>query len=340
MSKIEKLTPQQELDLKEYHDTYLKFGLSCEPADKAAAESAFSHIYAIHNLKEPNIIWVDSPMSASYLIHACEKGKIKNFDEMRKLGKLSLQELKDHFPKNFKPDYKSTYFWGQQDLYWVAFYKFCEHIGVEYEAEKLEKLNLMDAIGKSCMWFYVFENAVVACNRAESISMNDRNQLHNEAGPSVSFRDGFKIYNINGVRIPELVVMNPELITVDMIESEQNAEVRRVMTQRYGYERYLLDSGAEVVHELPENYFIKGLQTAKLLIKERNEDTPVVMIDCLNSTPEPDGTIKRYMIRVDPTAYEGEASKNVHAAMASTWRNEDGTLYFKNWNEYRPQFES
>jgi hypothetical protein len=339
--KIEKLTPEQEALLPVYYKTYLDYGLSCEDADRARAEPAFNRIYELYGFDKPEIIWVNSPHQANILISACEDGLVESFDKLRELAATNdNKKILSNFPSDFKPQYKTTFFWGQQDLYWVAFYKFCEEIGVKYADDDLEKLNLMDEIGKSCMWFYVFEKAIIACNRAKEIHLDDQNRLHNLTGPAISFRDGWKTFYVSGVKVPEFVVMNPETITVSMIEQEENTEVRRIMTQQYGYEKYLIDSGAEVVHELPENYLIKGLQTAKLLVKERKDDTPVVMVDCLNSTAEPDGTVKRYMIRVEPGAYNGEASKNVHAAMASTWRKEDGTLYFENWQDYKPQYES
>ena len=35
--------------------------------------------------------------------------------------------------------------------------------------------------------------------------------------------------------------------------------------------------------------------------REMNDDEPLVMVRVINSTPEPDGTNKRYMLRVPPT---------------------------------------
>ena len=35
-----------------------------------------------------------------------------------------------------------------------------------------------------------------------------------------------------------------------------------------------------------------------------------------------------------------EAATHCHAAIASTWRKADGSLYFRNWREYAPGFES
>jgi len=112
------------------------------------------------------------------------------------------------------------------------------------------------------------------------------------------------------------------------------------MIQRYGTARYIKDSGAEVVHELPENYYVKGLQGAKLYRKPRPQDTDIIVIAVKNSTPETDDTVKEYMLRIQPDAYGGAASKDCHAAMASTWRKADGSLYFAKPQDYRPGFES
>lgn len=64
------------------------------------------------------------------------------------------------------------------------------------------------------------------------------------------------------------------------------------------------------------------------------------MLDMLNSTPEPDGSVKRYMIRVDPRAYGGRAATECHAAMASTYRWPDGSFVFATPEDYRPSAES
>jgi hypothetical protein len=46
------------------------------------------------------------------------------------------------------------------------------------------------------------------------------------------------------------------------------------------------------------------------------------------------------MLRCDPNAYGGDATRNAHAAAASTWRNADGSLACKRWQDYAPGAES
>ena len=92
--------------------------------------------------------------------------------------------------------------------------------------------------------------------------------------------------------MPEKVVAAPEFLTVREIESETDAEVRRVMIERFDPSRYLVDSGAEEIHR--DDFGI-------LYRKQLPDAEPLVMVKMLNSTPEPDGSFKDYFLRVPPT---------------------------------------
>lgn len=64
---------------------------------------------------------------------------------------------------------------------------------------------------------------------------------------AVRYRDGWGVWSIHGTRVIERVVLHPETLTVAEIRAEPNAEVRRVMRERYGDGRYLVDIGAQVL---------------------------------------------------------------------------------------------
>jgi hypothetical protein len=172
------------------------------------------------------------------------------------------------------------------------------------------------------------------------LKLDELNRPHCADGPSHEWRDGWKLYHWHGLRIDAQIIEAPETITVAQIEAEQNTEIRRVMIDRYGPKKYLADSGATIVQECAPDHYLVGLRSARLLRKEVRDDEPIIMIDLLNSTPEPDGSVKRYLLRVEPTAYDGEASRDCLAAVASTWRMPDGTLAFKRPSDYQPIFES
>jgi hypothetical protein len=207
-----------------------------------------------------------------------------------------------------------------------------------------EKYATWEACAKNGGFRLLYEEFCMVSDRPEILTVDSQNRPHNATGPSHRWRDGWSLYYWHGVSIPENkrhIILAPETITVEEIEEESNSEIRRMMIDRYGPDRYVVDSGATVVDELPADHKEVGLRTAKLLRKDVPGDESIVFVDLLNSTPEPDGTVKRYMIRVDPNAYNGDASKYAHAAAASTWRNGvNGPLTFPRWQDYLLAAES
>jgi hypothetical protein len=228
--------------------------------------------------------------------------------------------------------------YGQHDAAWLAFYKyFHDEVGLTEQTEKLSGLWML---AKSAGWALPHQNICWVSERHNILERDERGRLHSVSGPACAYPDGWAIYAVHGVRVPADIIEDRQSITVSRIEAESNAEVRRVMIDLYGPKRYLADSGAAVVQELPADHYLIGLRTARLLRKEVPDDEPIIMVDLLNSTPEPDGTVKRYLLRVEPGAYEGQASRDCLAAVASTWRNADGSLAFKRPSDYAPVFES
>ena len=132
-----------------------------------------------------------------------------------------------------KVEYESTYFWGQMDSYWIAYYLFCRDIlGVKYDTEKSRHLDLWRDVARSCGWWWCYENYVIVCERPAVVNMEPHDgaeRLHCEDGPAVVFRDGWSVYAIHGIVVPENLIMDPGSITVEQIEAERNETVRNWM---------------------------------------------------------------------------------------------------------------
>lgn len=96
-------------------------------------------------------------------------------------------------------------------------------------------------------WFWPGARACLCCERPREISLDSDRLLHAPDRAAAAFRDGGKLYFHHGVPVPEVVVMEPNLLTTAIIDREPNAEVRRVMTEIYGHGRYLSESGAVVI---------------------------------------------------------------------------------------------
>ncbi len=165
--------------------------------------------------------------------------------------------------------------------------------------------NRLEVARSAGPWWAVHGLAIVS-ERPELVAVDDQGRLHSSDGPVIRYRDGFSAWAIDGVAVPDWVVTSPERITVEEIDHERNAEVRRVMIERVGYERLLRDGKAELVDEdefgrlwrrfdppVPYPRWMSGRPPAKGQVRE-------ALVEVVNSTPEPDGSSKTYFLRVPP----------------------------------------
>lgn len=122
-------------------------------------------------------------------------------------------------------------------------------------------------------------------------SLDEDGRLHSVTGPALQYDDGYSVYAVNGVVVQEKTALAPATLTVEEIDGEINLEVRRLMMERFGIARYLLESKADIINED---------QYGTLYRKRMTGDEPLVMVRVKNSTPEPDGGFREYFLRVPP----------------------------------------
>lgn len=148
----------------------------------------------------------------------------------------------------------------------------------------------MEAL-KSGGWRWPFEDICLVCESPVILSVDQRTRPHNETGPAISFGENrWQLWAINGVIVPEKIVRRD--YSLNDIEVETNVEIRRVMIEAYGLARYMADSGAIEVHR--DEYGI-------LYRKWFHLAEAIQIVEVINATPEPDGSFKRYCLRVPPT---------------------------------------
>ena len=79
------------------------------------------------------------------------------------------------------------------------------------------------------------------------LTADDANLPHNDTGPFCRWSDGSQLYSVHNVRLPGWILEQPETITLEEIRGETNAEIKRIMREKYGEARYLQDIGAKVI---------------------------------------------------------------------------------------------
>ncbi|MER6466329.1 DUF6745 domain-containing protein [Streptomyces sp. NPDC001288] len=151
------------------------------------------------------------------------------------------------------------------------------------------------AVCRNAGWWWPFARVAVVSERPVALHRDEAGRLDRGDGPALAFPDGFALYAWRGMPVPAGFLADLPTLTPERIRAEENAELRRVMLEYYGYDRYLADSGARPVHR-------DG--TGTLWRIDLPDDEPVVMVEVVNSTPEPDGTRRTYWLRVPPSMRE------------------------------------
>lgn len=120
--------------------------------------------------------------------------------------------------------------YGHYDAGWLAFYDFFGDVCGLPVAEKIRGLLLLAGAG----WWWPFSGACIITERPSEVHCDDAGRLHNSTGAALLYPDRWGVYAVHGVRVPADVIEHPESITAARIQAESDAEVRRVMIERYG----------------------------------------------------------------------------------------------------------
>ena len=349
MSLIESLTSEQQALMAMVRDEWLAVGLSTAPADRPRAEAAINRMYDIGKVARPKrIVWCGSPLS-----QGITRSVIMDFPKADSVGasvrdsvgasvwdsvwasvgasvgasvRASVRDsvwdsvwdgVRDGVRASVRASVRDSVrdsVYGQHEAGWLAFYDYFHRIGLIAQTQNL--VGLWE-VARSTGWVLPHTNICWVSERHNIVSLDDQGRIHNPSGPAIHYPDGFSIHGWHGVRVPAQVIEAPETLDPRQITSEPNAEVRRVMLERFGAPRYFAAIGAKRIQA--DDY-------GELYRAEFPDDEPLVMAKVTNSTAESDGSFKDYWLRVPPQI------ERCHEAVA--WS------FGKNVKEYEPSIET
>jgi len=203
---------------------------------------------------------------------------------------------------------------GLHESPWLATCDFFSRIGIKGLAPARPWVELARAGGG---WWWSFGSVVIISSAPTVLRRDPEHRLHCEDGPALAYPDGWTIWAIHGVSVPQRVVTRARSLSVDEIVYEPDLDVRRAMLERFGYERFVRKAG------------LKPVQTdgfGRLYRLDPRWNEPIALVEVQNSTPEPNGSHRRYFLCVPPTV------RTAHEAVAWTFRLGP--------REYRPDVES
>lgn len=184
-----------------------------------------------------------------------------------------------------------NFWWGKWKWSWIASADCARQNGCNLSESVEKTLGMWVHLLTSATAYLFCENCCFVYSKPVELHFDDRWRLHCQNGPAIGFRDHTVSFMWHGVEVDEKYIKNPRSLKMKNIMEEGNIEVRRALIDIYGLEDFIRHSGAKTIHED---------DCGVLYQKEMFGDEPLVVVKVYNSTPEPDGSIKAYFLRVPP----------------------------------------
>ena len=272
MKRIDKLSAAQEARFDEWADKWIGVGLRTGAADRPRFEGAVRDCYRFAGLEPPKVIvWTTSPLVVSLA------GPVAAL--LIELAKRPQAALRKNSVRGAVRDavggavhgavhgvirsawanilggqfWVSGWYWG---VAWTSFFR--EVCDLALDGNLWDRARAYETTMESACWWWPHRDFVIVSERPSVINREladlerprgwGSHRLHCEDGPAVGFPDGWGVWAWHGTRVPQFVIEAPETITIDQVRKEKNAEVRRAMVERMGWENFCAAAKMKLIH--------------------------------------------------------------------------------------------
>ncbi len=276
-------------ELQAIYDKWWKIGTTVRPSDKPKVNDALEALYESSGLARPTIHWRPSPLACleylaerkavplgervwdKYIVDingrwlVDEKAQEESATALAGLKPLGAawrdepaRVLEDECRKHDWPFWPLV--WGKDDLWLLAHPEYARlHCGWEPPARACAFLRAWETTVKETSWVFLAEDCAVACEQATEFNIvknGDQVVLHGDGVPAIGYSDGFRLWRLNGVEVPEHIAVTPgPELDAKLVLEERNAEVRREIVRKMGASLVCERLGAEVIDKSDDGVY-------------------------------------------------------------------------------------
>lgn len=269
----------------QYVDKWTKIGLSCEPCDRKRVVRAINLAYKIAGLKPPaTVIIAGGPISGELIVNNLKGDTVRDsvreyvlasaedsagggiwnsiphsvwdniresvWDIVRENVRVNVgTKIRDSVWESALDNIRDQWFCSHNAGF-LAFVDYCRSVlGLKEQTEKMQGLI---TLAQECGWCATYADVAIVQHRHCELHLRD-GKLHRDGGPAVKYPDGWGVYALNGVRVPEwLAVKKADKISAAKFLELKNVEVRREFIRKVGLARVAQKLGPVVIDELVE----------------------------------------------------------------------------------------
>lgn len=232
MSKIEKLTPEQESKLDSQREKWLSKIFNYEfynNHDAKRTEISMKKLYKFCELEEPEVVLLDSPM-------ACQ---------------IEVNRLLGNETRVYEPF--SAYI-NADDTSWLSFYEYFLD-NFDFMEEHRENFNLISECVENSYLQIQMDKICIVSKYPKKIMRNANNDLHCTSGYAIEFADGYGQHYINGRFIEEEIfnecnsLINAKISFHKNTNEDIRAAIITIIKENFGNEGLLEMLDAVMVDE-------------------------------------------------------------------------------------------
>lgn len=224
---IKSLTPEQIAHEDVVCEKWIKIAFRTESITEAEAAKATESLYKMLGEKAPPFEIHPGPVAAWKRV--CELAT----DDPAKRAELERNIVLPLID-------------GAINAGYYAYLEFLDYIGVP--VGKIPEVQLYRDLA-NVSWVWPLEDLCIFCDFPKQINRDADGNLHNETGPSVEYRDGVKMWDLNGIQCDEQIIMAPQTQTIDQMVKDTNADRQAIRIDRFGWLRFLKETNAETLDE-------------------------------------------------------------------------------------------
>ena len=128
---------------------------------------------------------------------------------------------------------------------WISFFK--NVVKLDEDWTDFEPYEIMGVYGPRWMSEYFW----MVCERPTILKLDERNVLHNPAGPAQAWSSGFAQYYWRGNLVPKEWITSPSTLDPKIALTHENVELRRCAAEIIGWDKVISSLNPKVIHADP-----------------------------------------------------------------------------------------
>jgi hypothetical protein len=193
--------------------------------------------------------------------------------------KGTVKKCNDETVKKFLVDtITNTWYSHQTTQHWLGYQaaqSFAREVCELELPDDLEKAAVAyQGIAENLTWWFPTTAFVIVSERPSTFVIEDFD-LSCRTGPAIEWVDGMRLYYVSGYMLPAHVIEDPQSQALDEMLNEENQEIKRIRIEMYGWDKFMVDTGAKVIDTQVASSLDGKTQWLEALMA--NEDHTILM---------------------------------------------------------------